>query len=503
MNEIRSFRAGVNVDAAPQEVQQGQVANMLNMRLTTDRGQGYVATTIAGNEQLFALTDGFLPLGHATYNGIAYIFSYNPLTGEGEVGTFPSPLYNGTQGFTQAYRPLQNWTDVNDPSQQPPPPAGDFKTTLFSFGCPNQLEVQARLSYDDSVDLFFTDFRNPFRKINSGFDHRTGSPNNRRYWTGSFPSQVDVMFESSKHPILDDVTLTSGGLLQAGNWFVYGRYVKQDLNPTSFLLEVGPIQVSDDDPASVGVRTDGQEGLANSGRIINLALSNIDPSFAYMQFAIVYYHDGTVETKLVTNLYNVPTGGGSMTVSIRGDETLADIAMGEIIVEKSTVDCVRTITQHERRMWGGSWKESYTDYEALQNAALNLKARPPLPSELLELDDQAFHKASAIGTPYQYKDYRNTLRNVGYFRGEPYAFAIQFVLKSGKLTIPYPVTGYDAWGDPGGLQPNTRGVLRFPAITQDGADYSLTSGDTEANTAKVRVMGLKLEPLVALSLIHI
>jgi len=37
------------------------------------------------------LSEGFIPLGVNTLNGIAYIVSYNPNTLEGEIGTFPSP----------------------------------------------------------------------------------------------------------------------------------------------------------------------------------------------------------------------------------------------------------------------------------------------------------------------------------------------------------------------------------------------------------------------------
>lgn len=494
MEEIRSFHKGVDADTALDMLPEGSVRDLLNFRVIDTEGQGYILSSIRGSEEAFALPDGFLPRGHAVYNGIAYIFSYNPVTGEGEVGTFPSPLYNGNTGFTHSYKALRNWSGITDP-RDPSAVFGDFRTTLFNFACSNQLEVEARLSYDNSVDLFFTDHRNPLRKINAGFDHRTGSPNGRNYWTGSFPSQIDVFFESSRHPVTDDVVLGSNGLLQAGNWFVYGRYLTADLNPTSFLLEVGPIQLSQDE-LSEGVRTDGQEGLANTGRSITLQLSNIDSTFPYIQFAVVYYHNDTVEAQLVTNLYSIEQGSTTTTVTIFGTEELAAITIGELTVEKSTIDCVKSITQHKQRLWGGNWKESEVDYELLEQTAQGFIARPPAPAQLLEMDDDAWHKSVAANTPFQYKDYRNTLNSVGYFRGEPYAFAVQFVFRSGKVSIPYPVRGYDAWGDPAATLPNTRGILRFPAITQDTDNYALTTGDTEAgggSTSKVRVMGVVLD----------
>jgi len=50
------------------------------------------------------ISDGFIPIGLNSFNGIAYIVSYNPTTLEGEIGTFPSPNYN----LDIEYKPSEN-----------------------------------------------------------------------------------------------------------------------------------------------------------------------------------------------------------------------------------------------------------------------------------------------------------------------------------------------------------------------------------------------------------
>ena len=61
-------------------------------RIVNKKGQGMVMTNIDGNEELFSINEGFYVLSAVDLNGILYIVSYNPESGDGEIGTFPSPV---------------------------------------------------------------------------------------------------------------------------------------------------------------------------------------------------------------------------------------------------------------------------------------------------------------------------------------------------------------------------------------------------------------------------
>ena len=44
------------------------------------------------------LPDGFIPIGMKAYGDILYIISYNDNSKLSQIGTFPSPEYNGING---------------------------------------------------------------------------------------------------------------------------------------------------------------------------------------------------------------------------------------------------------------------------------------------------------------------------------------------------------------------------------------------------------------------
>ena len=70
----------------------------LNGTLITYNGNEYVLQNDMGNGRVETATlpEGFIPLGTAELGGIIYIVSYNPLTNQSQIGSFPSPERNIT-----------------------------------------------------------------------------------------------------------------------------------------------------------------------------------------------------------------------------------------------------------------------------------------------------------------------------------------------------------------------------------------------------------------------
>lgn len=156
----------------------------LNARLINKDGKGLIVTSVNGNQFDpdngigFELPAGFIPIGAKDHNGIAYILSFNPSTGEGEIGTFPSPkaiesytygdsafIRSSNTGFERKYKPLINYEEVEDSRIRKP-----FRTEKFEFDIEKMAEIVIAPIYDGSVNLYICDGKNYNRIINSGFD---------------------------------------------------------------------------------------------------------------------------------------------------------------------------------------------------------------------------------------------------------------------------------------------------------------------------------------------
>ena len=491
MEHASRFYAGVDRDTSPEAMAEGKLRSLVNFRFLK-AGGNFRCQHVQGNRHLFSLTPGFVPLGSAEYGGVSFIFSVNPSTGEGEVGSWPSPDPSGTGGFVHAYAPLMNWTgavDVADPLA----PRLPLRTGMFGFDCSHMMEVEACMSYDGSVDLYFTDNLNPLRGINTGFNVRTGAWNGRRYWQGNLINAINLFFETCPHPVFDTVLLGQAGKWPAGNTIFYARYSTASLDKTSFLAESSPVQVGVNLPAD-GVITDGDPANTDTGKSVTLTLTGIDPSFGFVEIGFAYYSDDTVETGLIDRMYATIPGSATLTLTITGYEDVIDITPDDLILRKDPADVVRSITQYQSVLWGANWRESHGRDDLLQQLAHQIVAKPPVASTLDTEDCPKFTDDTSVA--FGYKDYHRTFDKVGYFRGEPYAFAVVFVLNGGKETRAFPVTGYDAWMDPLITSTNPNGVLRMPSNMQGGYAMQNAPGLVRLMAVTFDVSGAVIDPWI-------
>jgi len=482
-----SFDGGIDRDSAPHRIALNRPRQAVNFAWQPEDGQGHVLVNIRGNEEQFALSPGFLPMGANEINGVTYIVSFNEETGEGEVGTYPSPAVAGTGGFDHVYRPLLNWTGAVDPADSLAVRTA-FRTTQFNFAEDRQCEVELSIRFDGSVNIYIADWRNPLRVINSGFHNATGVYNNALYWVNGFYQGTDAFFESCPHPEFTTVALAEGGSWLSGNVILYVRYKTSTLDATSFLSESFPLPLFNDSLTG-GILTDGSAEDAPSGKSIQVTLSNLDGFFTYFEIGFVRYTGSSFVTKLVDVLYPIPSGGGSTSIVITGSETLIDLTFDELISRKSLDDCPRSITLFERRMWGANWKGSIPESDDFRLLAQQFLIKPCDPDEQYEMHDGDFIDNGPVNLAY--KDWQRVRDYTGYFRSEPYAFAISFVLKNGKETRPYPIRGYDAWFDPGATTTNVNGVLRMPSNMN--TDYAYLRDRGLGNGQDFQVLGVKLD----------
>ena len=94
-----TFSEGMILDLNPLTTPNNVMTNALNATLITFNGNEFSLQNDMGNGRVetAVLPTGYVPIGVTSYGGIIYVASYNPKTGRGQLGSFPSPERNLTQ----------------------------------------------------------------------------------------------------------------------------------------------------------------------------------------------------------------------------------------------------------------------------------------------------------------------------------------------------------------------------------------------------------------------
>lgn len=94
--ESISIRNGINRDSAEMLQPEGTVVSALNATYLTMNGNEGIFQNDMGNARVEAayLPAGFVPVGMTEFGGVVYVASYNPLTKQSQIGSYPSPERN-------------------------------------------------------------------------------------------------------------------------------------------------------------------------------------------------------------------------------------------------------------------------------------------------------------------------------------------------------------------------------------------------------------------------
>lgn len=94
--QTHQFNKGINLDVNPALVDSQTLTDALNGTLITFNSNDMSYQNDMGNARVHnaRLKPGFIPLGVKEHGGVIYVASHNPLTGDSELGSFPSPERN-------------------------------------------------------------------------------------------------------------------------------------------------------------------------------------------------------------------------------------------------------------------------------------------------------------------------------------------------------------------------------------------------------------------------
>jgi hypothetical protein len=433
-----------------------------NIRLARREEGTLWAANIKGNEETFQLKENYVPIGSVEFDGFLFIFSYNPSTSFCEIGSYPSPDPT-TNYITRDYRPLRNYTaqiyipDIDESCLvSTVTNLGEFTTPLLGFKCDKPLRVEARLDFDGSVNLYWTDDNLPWRSVNNGFVLRTGAPNNRYVTAGMIQSgYINGINENSNHPIVDFQNYGSGSL-KVGNYFFFVRYTDLNYLTTSFLSQSGPVPLFVSNNAGSAVVTSTGESDDLSNKSVNLLVSGLDVNIPFIEIGYIrYFGQDTFECFLIDKRFSI-NGSPQVGVNITGNEPLIALTIDELVLYKpSDALYCKDIAQAFNTFFLANTRGPVLDHPDLRKfmCALTL-------SENYQNNGPADEiRTDVNNNPYSI-DGNDTEEKVGYFSGETYCFAIVPVFKGGFTGLPYPMTGYDNYL---GLMSNSnnQGTFRF------------------------------------------
>lgn len=462
---VNEFYKGDNRDIDVLKMPRDTARRIENMRVLDVDGKGLVLTNIGGNDFRFRLTNGFIPLGSCEYNGVAYIASFNIQTGEGELGCYPAPNSVVNQdcsligwGPTKQYAPLFNFTGSNPPRNSSSLPQS-FRTALFGFECTYQIDMFARQDYDGSVSLYLASGNNPIRVFNTGFDQEGRCVSiARRYWNNSFPNAVNLLNESNNHADVDFLGLGLAGSLRAGNWIFFVRYSTENFDKTSFFTETNAIQITEGTYNAEGIRHHGVAAGTNTDKSVNLRITNLDPTYSYVEIGYIYNFGNDQEFGIIDKLYPIDSTLTILDIEITGFEGYFEVGVEEILKIKPSYDGAWTHNQMENRYFAGNLFDT-TKFSNDGVAALLDFSR----DITCQFDDSKTLPHTSGGPLGIYNNEFNLYNFTGHFRGEAYAYGIVGVLNNGRETQVFPVTGSDDYSGPGGVQ-NGNGIYRFPNV---------------------------------------
>lgn len=410
MENVNSFSGGMKNGIDPTIFPQDSVLVMRNGHIFSQDENRYVVTNIKSPAQAFTLRSGYWPIGSAEFNDDLYIMSFNGTNIE--IGRYG--LYEGIYTY-KALHTLQTDGGLMD---------FNILASKIGYVTCEQVEMFARKSFDDTVNLYICDGLNANIVINSGLIYQDTTDN------PLVPSEVNMFKSVSNIPnVIGEVI--DGGYLKPGNYFIAIRQTTSDLNSTGFCSQVGPFCISGDNKGLL------DKNSIRTERSIKLSLSNLDEDYKYIEVALIRYfgENGaiSVDMNIITRKFINPG-----TIILTGMESTVSITAEELLMNSIEKDMCMTHVQHENRYFGANWKNKDND----QHHHLIEIARRIIPHFSIK-NEGTDEEMIAIAKTRNYSNL-NAMDEMKYKAGEIYPFAVSFVINGKYGTDAFPICGYDS-----------------------------------------------------------
>lgn len=499
------FTGGLITDSNEYLTPNSVLTDANNATLITHTGNEVIIQNEKGTTHVTSVKPNYVVLAAKSYNGVAYIISgerlNGKLTGRGEIGSYPSPDYSDTSPYdcldsndlstcsfktklVDKYAPFMNYTGDSGNT------LGEFNSINFNFQDDQFVEIVAvQPSYDNSVNVIFTDFYNKPKLINSRFSvqtnnevliiNRTGTNDDNIYTLLDWDTKLNHILSTNKLPVIKYDGWGSGKL-PTGTYTYYMQYVTQDGNTTDIIAQsfMCPVLLGDSlKTIRSSVRNDPTD---KSNKLI---IDNIDPSYYGIKLYFTYSSgdssaDPNAQAFAIDQTYLI-SNNTSISINHTGFETSNQVDPLLLLSDNNTVYTYRTGAELQGRLFIGNIKQRNFNYNELRAYAASIKPFAVETTIELPFTNDGSNSDLSELTSTQLKGYYNPINvhdKLGYWPGEIYLFSVEFFFKDGSRSPLFPTRGnfsgsynslpissdtnYDSnWDN------NTLGTLKIPKRT--------------------------------------
>ena len=314
-------------------------------------------------------------------------------------------------------------------------PQGTFSQIIisnnfnFSYNHPPRLVV--RYNYKGEAIVIMTDGINSIKVLN--IDNIQIPLKDKRPISENLLSYLNLS-PDAKFPIYTSVKGAAGGILPTGVYYIAVQYETIEGVQSPWMNISRPISLSKDSENVGSFIPTGSEGNQNSGKAIEITITNIDPFYDFYRFAVISIIDGktsAIQTNK-TNIYNknIDNSGVKITRKYTGFETVKDINLESILVDTANYATAEDITLNNNNLFLAG--PTIPNIESFQKYANNIEL-----SWTIDLADRLSIRTSE-------NSHKNT--ETLYFRqpwktNEVYAFYIHLIYKNGRVSQGFHIPG--------------------------------------------------------------
>lgn len=461
-----TFNDGMSLDVHASSQSPATSRFTRNFRIFTRDNNSFIMTNMKGNKHVGSMASGYVPLATKDVNGVCYILSAQIVdgvaTGRGEIGTFPSPDYDGDPTvMTWTYRALRNY---GGDGGEYPLLNGPFNSALFDFDLVNLLSIELQMDYDGTINVIFTDGKNPMRIINSGFSvtggmtceiiNRSGTKDSNRYTPSNFENTIQLVSRSGKILHVEFTGNSSGGQVPCGNVQYLFAYATSDGNETEIVGSSLSI------PVYNGDRVSNMNGGKNTGdrsdKINRLRLTNVDESYASVVLYYVLSSGMLAEDRTayrISQPFNI--NGPTLEISHTGFEITEIASLTNLLSNTVSIDTAARIAQVDGHLVAADITEKLRDYDAIREWGRKIKlGHKEVTLDLIGTEDGfgratsepltfASKKAGTDGYSGGYANPKNVHDYLGNWGGEAYPYAFRLIFPDGTKSPAFPCIGID------------------------------------------------------------
>ena len=362
--------------------------------------------------------------------------------------------YSGV--YTTLYRPRIDLFDNND----------------LNFNIDNPIEGTHKVDPQGDLIVYWTDDLNTPRAFNVDRQQRwlaqtpSPIPNHFEWLYGINPGNshsnhinlLDLFPNSGPVPKIEldyvsthQSSVTEGGGLLTGVYYLALAYVDEDFIKTNYLTISNPVSIVPEfDHTTPSSKKDGAASGTQTSKSISWKISNLNTDYSYIRPAIIRKTGETTDAFVLNDIeLEIASANG---IIHSGIERAASFSLEEIVIGTVAYDTAKTLTQSDGVLYLGNLT-SVGDL-GYQKYANNIK----LNSVVKRIDDfdvyyatidnletgfsnSEVNEGNTVDHTKSYRWIPNITNYRGYMRDEVYAFYIAFILNDGRISYAYHIPG--------------------------------------------------------------